>query len=293
MADVDERHARPVHPALGAEVTGIDLGAPIDEATADWLRARLAEHHLLVFRPGLLEPEHQRALLEVFGAVVDETGDGRGWSYVSNARPDGVLAEGRRLLFHADNLFTPEPLGVLSLHGEQIVGAGAPTRFANCERAWQRLAPHVQDRLRGLEVVNLSGFAGGWYRYRDADVAPQHPRAVHPAVAVNPRTGALALRTGEQQTDRLVGLDPDESEAMLAEVFAVLYAPDNVHDHEWAQGDLLVWDNLALQHGRPALAAGGVRTLRRVATVDTDPRHQHTWGAVSLAAEGRAPRTND
>lgn len=290
MTDGDELQARPVHPALGVTVTGIDLAAPVGPPLADRLRALLAQHHLLVFRADELAPQHQRDLLGVFGAVVDETGDGRGWSYVSNVRPDGVLAEGRQLLFHADNLFTPEPLGVLSLYGEQIEGPGAPTRFANCERAWRLLAPSVQERLAALEVVNLSGFAGGWYRYRDADVAPHHPRAVHPAVAVNPRSGALALRTGEQQTDRLIGLAPEESEALLAEVFAVLYAPDNVHEHEWGSGDLLVWDNLALQHGRPALAAGGARSLRRVATVDTDPSQQHTWGAVSLAAEGRPPR---
>lgn len=279
--------AERVHDALGAEITGVDLRNGCDDVLAGWLRERLAEHHLLVFRDVPLAPEHQRALLARLGEVVDETGDGRGWSYVSNVRADGVLAEGRQLLFHADNLFTAEPLGVLSLYGERIEGPGAPTRFANAERAWRELSAGSRSRLEGLDVVNLSGFAGGWYRYRDAEVAPHHPRAVHPLVARNPRTGRPAVRAGEQQTDRVLGLDPEESEAVLQELFSYLYAPDNVHEHHWRTDDLLVWDNLALQHGRPALAAGGERTLRRVVAVDGGVERQHTWGAVSLAAEGR------
>ena len=41
-----------------------------------------------------------------------------------------------------------------------------------------------------------------------------------------------------------------------------MYAPDNVYEHTWQVGDLLVWDNLALQHARDAV--NGRRTLRRV-----------------------------
>lgn len=272
--------------ALGAEIRGIVLDEAIEPARAAALRTALATHHLLVLR-GLeaCPPEHQQALLSCFGELVDETGDGRRFSYVSNARADGVLAAGRALLFHSDNLFTPEPLATLSLYGEQIDGPTAPTCFANCERAWAHADPALRDALATAEVLNLSGFAGGWYRYRDAEVAPHHPRAVHPAVAPNPRTGRPALRVGEQQSDRLVGLDPAESEALLQQAFAVLYADDNVYAHHWRTGDLLVWDNLALQHGRPALAGTGERTLRRVVTVDGAAERQHTWGSVSLAAE--------
>jgi taurine dioxygenase len=64
------------------------------------------------------------------------------------------------------------------------------------------------------------------------------------------------------QTDRIAELDPVESEALIEQLFAALYAPDNVYEHRWRPGDLLIWDNLALQHGRDAPERP--RTLRRV-----------------------------
>ena len=276
---------RPLAPALGVEVCGVDLRSPLDERLAAELRSRLAAHHLLLLRAPGLEPEAQVALLGHFGEVVDETGDGRCASYVSNVRADGVLGAGRRLLLHSDNLFTPEPLATISLYAERIDGPTAPTLFANCERAWANAPESFRRALEGTTVLNLSGFAGGWYRYRDAEVAPHHPRAIHPAVAVNHRTGRPALRVGEQQSDRLLELDPVEGEALLQECFARLAADDNGYRHEWRTGDLVVWDNLALQHGRPAVEHSGERTLRRVVTVDAAADRQHAWGSVSRAAE--------
>src|SRR5262249_39782311 len=68
----------------------------------------------------------------------------------------------------------------------------------------------------------------------------------------------------EMHSDRVTGLSPEESEAVLAEVFAILYGADNVYAHEWRVGDLILWDNVALQHGRPDFPETEERTLQRV-----------------------------
>ena len=98
---------------------------------------------------------------------------------------------------------------------------------------------------------------------------------------------STALAVSEQQSDRILDWPAERSEAVLAELCARLYAADNVVSHEWRTGDLVVWDNLALQHGRPAITGPGERTLRRVAMVLGDPSAQHAWTRVSLAAEGK------
>ena len=55
-----------------------------------------------------------------------------------------------------------------------------------------------------------------------------------------------------------------ESDALLERVFAHLHGdPATVYDHHWEVGDLLVWDNLALVHGRPAAPTTIRRSLRR------------------------------
>ena len=56
--------------ALGAEVTGIDLRQPIDEATFAVLEAGLLEHQVLFFREQRIEHAHHRALARRFGEPV-------------------------------------------------------------------------------------------------------------------------------------------------------------------------------------------------------------------------------
>jgi taurine dioxygenase len=283
----------PLSEHVGVEVRGLDLRRPIDDATADALRALLAERHLLVLRDQDLTADDQVRVLALFGEPVDESGAGVGHTFVSNAREDGVLADGRPLVLHADNMFTPEPLHVISLYGQRIDGPTAPTLFADvdADRVLAALSdggalePATAAEVRAARVLNLSGFAGGSNRYRDAEVAPQHPRAEHPAVAVNPRTGRAALRVSEQQTDRLIDWDPERSEAVLGALFAAISAPGNVVEHHWRTGDLVIWDNRALQHGRPPLPGPDERTLRRVAVVDDRADEQISWTPVSLAAE--------
>ena len=280
--------AIPLSEHTGIELRGIDLRDPLDEPTVAALRHALAERHLLVFRDQQLDATRQEQFGSLFGTLVDEGGTGAHHVFVSNARADGVLGEGRPLLFHSDNFFTDRPLATVALYGLVIGDGGAPTCFANAERACASLTPEQGRALAAATVVNLSGFAGGWYRYRDATTEAHHPRAVHPVILRNPRTGNGTLSVSEQQSDRIIDLPPDDSEAVLAELFALLYADNNVVTHHWRTGDLVVWDNRALQHGRPAIEGFAERTLRRVAMVDGDAADQHAWTAVSLAAEGKA-----
>ena len=60
-------------------------------------------------------------------------------------------------------------------------------------------------------------------------------------------------------------LDDTEGAALLEDLFAHLYSPPLVYVHEWRAGDLVIWDNRALQHARDALGREATRTLRRVA----------------------------
>jgi len=270
---------------IGVEVRGVDSGSFADPALAQTLHGLLGRHHLLLFRRRDLPVADQISIMGQFGEVVDEGGNGLLHVFVSNAREDGVLTLGKRLVFHSDNVFTPEPLNVVSLYGLRVVDDTAPTRFANTVRACSLLTESMAHDLAGARALNLSGFAGGWYRYRDAEVEPHHPRAVHPVITHDTWSGDAALMVSEQQTDRIVDWAPDASEDTLQALFALLYQPDNLYEHHWREGDLVIWDNLALQHGRPELLREGERTLRRVSAVRSNSTDQYAWTTVSQAAE--------
>ena len=252
----------PLSPAFGVVVENLDLHGDLAAYEAE-LRALLHEHQMLCFRAPDLSGEDQKRLLGCFGPLVDESFDGSGWSFVSNVEPGGVLGDGP-FLFHSDLEFTPEPLWVLSLYAVELPSTPTSTRFANGARAATRLDPQLTADLDGRTAIHvfplLEGRGDARYRVRDLDDGA--PRAEHPVLLTHPVTGARILYVTAMQTDSVVGLPDDESEALLERLWGELYASDNVYEHEWHLGDLLVWDNLALQHARGAVT--GRRTLRRV-----------------------------
>jgi taurine dioxygenase len=249
---------------FGVRIEGVDLGRPVDAATADALRAALDEHHLLVFHTPGLVPAQQQRLAAVFGPLVDESKDGSGWSLVSD-RPDGVIREGP-LLFHSDLAFTPTPLTAISLYALELPAGGTATHFADAVRAARHLAPDLRAAAAGRDALHVYPLteARGDERYRVATLDAGAPRATHPVLWDHPRTGEPVLFVNAMQTDSVVGLPEPESEALLARLWDVLYEPGNVYTHRWRVGDLVVWDNVAVQHARDDVRIGEGRTLRRV-----------------------------
>jgi taurine dioxygenase len=72
------------------------------------------------------------------------------------------------------------------------------------------------------------------------------------------------LYVSQQMTREIVGLSADESENLLQTLFAHLYKPGMVYEHEWHDGDLVIFDNIAMQHARGYVDANGpTRTLRK------------------------------
>jgi taurine dioxygenase len=253
----------PCSPALGVEIRGIDAAAPLTGGDRRELLARYDEHHLLLLRDQHLDGDAQVRFVSTFGPLVRErSGD---YGYVSNVRPDGVVREGA-LLFHSDFAFASEPLLGLSLLAIDVPSDGAPTLFANAVRAVDLLPAALRAQLERLRIRNQFDFRlPSDRRYRHEDIAPGSPVTEHPAIGVHPRTGVPVLNINEMHTERVVGMSRDASDALLADVFAVLYDPANTYEHRWSPGDLIVWDNVALHHGRRAIPVHEPRTLQRVA----------------------------
>lgn len=263
--------------AMGVEVLGLDLRQPLSEDTQQQLRSLLDRHALLLFRGQSLEPDDQRRVLGTFGPIGDEKGDGKGYSYVSNVRPDGILGE-TPLPFHADYDFRPYIPPVFSLYGHEIEGSSIPTIYVSLANAYRMLSPAFQARIANLKIVNADDFTRGLaspdyakrYSLLKFDVPPPettHPRAVHPLVKPHPRTGEPLLFASEMHSSHIEGMDADSSEALIQEIFSVIYSEENRFVHHWRKGDLVIWDNVAAQHGRrfeKTSSAPTRRTLCRV-----------------------------
>jgi alpha-ketoglutarate-dependent taurine dioxygenase len=252
---------------IGVRVEGVDVSEPVAEAAVEQLRCLFDEHGLLVIRGLDLNRETQIELVSAIGRAPVSSRSGVLHMYVSNVEPAAVAPSGR-LLFHSDLMWTTNPLTVLSLYGEVVEQGVAPTMFAGTATAYEDMPPALRRRISGLEAVNVIDARRGSAADDDTVVHPvfENPQqATHPVVYQHPRTDRPLLSINEQQTLRIEGLDEQASEALIGEITGFIYADGNVVEHRWQQGDLLVWDNLAVQHGRPNVEERGpVRTLRRV-----------------------------
>jgi len=128
----------------------------------------------------------------------------------------------------------------------------------------------LRARIDSLHVVHLRDLEEERtdYRWREenipADARPgRFLRHEHPIVYRMPHTDQDTILVNELLTSHVAELPRDAGEALIQQLFAEIYADDNVYEHHWQTNDVLIWDNLALQHCRPAEMGLPTRRLRR------------------------------
>ncbi len=265
---------RPFDAPLGAEVLGLDLSRPL--ADADFARIHRAhlDHHVLVFRDQRITPEQQVAFSRRFGplqqhvlhqfALAGQPEVLIVSNIVENGRPVGLGDAGA--YWHSDLSYKDKPsLGSL-LHAQELPAEGGDTLFANQHRAWESLPRDLQQRLQGLRAEHSYLLKYGelqqrshWRPKLSAEQVAQVPSMVHPVVRTHPENGRKALFVSEHFTQRIVGLPDDESDALLAQLFAHSTQPQFVYRHRWQPHDMVFWDNRSVMH----LAAGCPPEQRR------------------------------
>jgi taurine dioxygenase len=72
--------------------------------------------------------------------------------------------------------------------------------------------------------------------------------AVHPVVRNHPITGRKCIYVCEGYTTRILDIPERESRELLDLLSVQVTKPQYVYRHRWRVGDLLVWDNCAVQH---------------------------------------------
>ena len=241
--------------ALGAEVTGIDLRQPIDQATFAVLEAGLLEHQVLFFREQRIEHAHHRALARRFGEPVAHPA----YPHVDGFPEINVLestAENPTKIdtWHTDMTFLEQPpLGSI-LRGRIIPERGGDTMFASLFAAWEALSDRLQRYLDGLSALHsfAHGFRhslaepGGWDRL--AETVRANPPVRHPLVRTHPRSGRRALFVNRLFTTHIEGLSEAESDAMLRFLFEHLETPELSCRFQWRPDSIAFWDNRATLH---------------------------------------------
>ena len=265
---------RPFAAPVGAEIVGLDISKPINaEDFARIHRAHL-DHHVVVFRDQQITPAEHIEFSRRFGPLEIhvlhqfQLKNHPEILIVSNIKENGepIGLGDAGVYWHSDISYKPNPsLGSL-LHAQELPSEGGDTLFADQHLAWESLPADLQQRILPLKAEHsyLAKYEelrakNPWRPKLSQAQIDQVAPAVQPVVRTHPETGRKALFVSEHFTTRIVGLPQDESDALLAELFAHSVKPEFVYRHTWAPHDLVFWDNRSLMH----LAAGTPDELRR------------------------------
>ena len=278
----DPIEVAPCRAALGAEVRGIDL-TTIDDAIFDRLHDIWLEHLLLVFRGQRFSADDLVTLVRRFGTPVtssalhkrslDERTANKVFSLPpevtvvtnvkENGKPVGILGDGE-VVWHSDFSFKEAPTAARMLLAVEIPPAGGLTYFTNCCAAYDTLPDAMKRRLSGM-TIKQANIVDTAMQVRpgaslDMDIR-EVPGPSHPVISTHPETGRNMIFLGRRHGAYVNGLSLEDSEALLDELWAHTVQPKLTYVHEWAVGDIVVWDNRATLHKRDAFQSDSRRVL--------------------------------
>lgn len=267
----------PTDAALGAEVKGIDLSKPFDEATAQAIRDAFDRHIVLVFRDQNLSEEDQLRAAAIFGKVAwrrrSPNGRTPGGNYdtpfmmvtniVRNGVPIGAFGDGE-MWYHHDTSYYPEPHRATLLYAMQLPSWGGNTCFSNMYKAYENIPRALRDRLEGRKVLQLHDYK----RRERIDVDNVDLGGIlhyeQPIFITHPATGRKALYISRLMSARIEGLSKEESEDALNQLFDISEDPSIIYEHEWRLGDMVIWDNWCSIHARKDFPRDQDRLMRRL-----------------------------
>jgi taurine dioxygenase len=269
---------RPLSPALGLEVLGVDLSQPISKDLAAQLEDVFHRGLVILLRNQNLTEEDEVRFAECFGELaktlnVHHTGKHPATMLISNIRKDGkpigALPDGE-MQFHTDQCYVERPAAASMLYAIEIPKEGGNTLFANAYTAYETLPDEVKKKIEGRKAINAYDYANASVK-RGTKLGEGVPYYSHPVVRTHPATGRKALYVNRLMTIAIEGMPEAESDELLNFLFDHQEQPKFVDEHVWRVGDILMWDNRCTLHARTDFAPTERRLMRRVTILGEKP----------------------
>jgi taurine dioxygenase len=270
----------PLSSAVGAEIGGVDIGGPLDDAVIAEIRQAFLAHGAIFFRDQSLSPEQYLRFARTMGEPSE-------YPFVKGLEgypeiTEVVKEKDERINFggvwHSDTTYLEcPPMGTI-LYAREIPPVGGDTIFASMIAAYEALSPGMRRLLDGLTAVN-SADKGDAAATR-ADLRRQRPKdegdtvttSEHPIVRTHPETGQKAIYVNPGHTLRIAGLSEAESAPILEFLYRHQKRPEFTCRFRWRLGSLAFWDNRAVQHYPLNDYHGHRRAMQRITLAGDRPR---------------------
>ncbi|MEQ8195474.1 MAG: TauD/TfdA family dioxygenase [Rhodospirillales bacterium] len=277
----------PTGVAVGAEIKGVDLSLPADDAVRAALNAAWADHSVLLFRGQKLSDEKLLEAARIFGEpqpvgfrllrdeseqtdvkfpelIAVSNRDAGGTAEMDNAGLGDAEVE-----WHSDNSYIPEPPKASVLYALEIPHTGGDTSFCNQYLAYETLPEGIRDHIADLRAKHdASRNSGGFLRpgFKLPETPEDVPGPFHPLVRTHPVTKRKALYLGRRRdfpSQFIGGWSERDSTELLNFLWKHATQEQFVWTHRWATGDLIIWDNRCVMHRRAATDPQYPRILHR------------------------------
>ena len=265
-------------PQAGAEVTGTNLAELTDDDFAT-LRAAFVDHGLLFIRDQHLTETDHIAFAERWGDIninrffTAHDDHPQIAMVVKEPEQTGNIGE----LWHTDHSYDVEPALGSILVARELPNSGGDTHFASMYAAFDALDDEMTEFVRSHSAVHSARHAFGAAafhrdgdedqfegRYSNSDVADAMPDVVHPMVIEHPLSGRPALYVNPTFTIGIDGMDADEAQPILQQLYRHAMQPQFVQVLQWQPGTVAFWDNRAVWHSAQNDYQGQRRIMHRI-----------------------------
>jgi len=265
---------QPITGELGAEISGVDLGADLDDATITEIRQALLEHGVIFFRDQEFDAEQHKRLARRFGEIFvhpNYAGTQADPEIVMIRREPGdtrVVGED----WHTDTTMMPKPPMGAILYAIEVPPFGGDTLFANQYLAYETLSDGMKRLIDGLRAIHSDRLVAGPQSRASVgrstkarhDDAWRETVSTHPMAIRHPETGRKALFVNVSYTVGIEGLAEDESRPLLDFLMEHGNRPEFTCRFRWTQGAVAFWDNRCVKHLAINDAGPFRRVMRRV-----------------------------
>lgn len=259
----------PLSPALGAQISGVDLSRDLTGEQRNVIERALLDHQVLFFRDQPITPQQQARFAAHFGDL-----------HIHPIYPnvpeqpevlilDTAVTDVRdNAIWHTDVTFLPTPALGAVLSAKQVPAYGGDTLWASGIAAFEALSRPMQMLLDGLTATHDFTRSFPLERFgntaedlaRWEETRRKNPPLSHPVIRTHPVSGRKALFVNDGFTTRINELEAAESEAILKLLFAHGTRPEFTLRWRWQANDVAMWDNRVTQH----YAVDDYRPQRRV-----------------------------
>ncbi|CAM8623369.1 TauD Probable taurine catabolism dioxygenase [Acidimicrobiia bacterium] len=236
---------------LGAELSGIDLTSDLSDDTIAEIAHALADYKVIFFRNQPLTTDQHVALASRFGELETHP------FIPPNAdQPELVRFEksadvaGYENLWHHDVTWREFPSMGAILRAIDVPSFGGDTLFSDMSAAYNGLDDETKERLVGMTAIHdfMGSFGNQFPTERQQEMRDRFPLIEHPVVITHQVTGQKLLYVNRYFTNEIVGLEENESDALLEHLYRQAETVEHQIRFRWENDSVAFWDNRAVQH---------------------------------------------